>query len=265
MNTYDHLKVAALPLDIHAGQPAANLAQAKAMIEALPQDVDVAVLPELFNTGFVPDAAACSAMAEDNDGPAMQLVRNLASRRGIAIAGTFLARNAEGQLFNRAFLIEPTGETMLYDKRHLFMLSDEPNIITPGASLPPVCRFRGWNISIVVCYDLRFPAWCRNVGLRYDLLLVPANWPGRRHHAWKTLLEARAIENQAYVIGANRGGADFEGETYIIDHMGQPITPAPANSEDRNAPLIATLCKSSLEKSRATFPVWKSADPFTIL
>lgn len=254
----DLLKVAALPLDIRPALPDANLAIASAMIESLPQDVDIVALPELFTTGFVPSADTCAALAEDNDGPTMQRVRSLAASRHMAIAGSFLARNAQGQLFNRAFFVEPTGETMHYDKRHLFMLSEEPKIITPGAELPPVCRFRGWNVSIIVCYDLRFPAWCRNVDLRYDLLLVPANWPLRRRHAWKTLLEARAIENQAFAVGANRGGSAYEGSAYIVDYMGKTMHP------ETTGPVVAAFSKSALAKYRADFPVWENADPFAI-
>lgn len=258
MNNYDEMKVAAMPLDIRPGDPEANLRMAQIMIEALPPDVDILVLPELFTTGFVPDAAKCSVMAEPNDGPTMQLMRSLAASHGMAIAGTFLACTGH-ELFNRAFFVEPGGEAMFYDKRHLFMLSDEPKLITPGAKLPPTYRYRGWNVSIIVCYDLRFPAWCRNAGLRYDLLLVPANWPKRRRHAWKTLLEARAIENQAYVVGANRGGADFESETYMIDYMGKIM------NADQPATIFATFKKSTLDQFRRAFPVWESADPFALI
>lgn len=257
INKYDEMKVAALPLDIRSGDPEANRRMAQIMIEALPQGVDILVLPELFTTGFVPDAAMCAGMAETNDGPTMQLIRSLAASRGMAIAGTFLAREDE-QLFNRAFFVEPGGDAMFYDKRHLFMLSDEPKIITPGTALPPTYRYRGWNVSIIVCYDLRFPAWCRNLDLRYDLLLVPANWPKRRRHAWKSLLEARAIENQAYVVGANRGGADFENETYMIDYMGKIM------SVDQTSTVFATFQKSTLDAFRRDFPVWKRADRFTL-
>ncbi len=257
MNNYDDMKVAALPLDIRSGEPEANRRMAQIMIEALPPGVDILVLPELFTTGFVPNAAKCAAMAEDNDGPTMQMVRSLAASRGMAIAGTFLARTGD-RLYNRAFFVEPGGDAMFYDKRHLFMLSDESKIMTPGTALPPTYRYRGWNISIIVCFDLRFPTWCRNLGLRYDLLLVPANWPKRRRHAWKTLLEARAIENQAYVVGANRGGADFENETYMIDYIGKIM------SVDQASTVFATFKKSALVKYRQDFPVWESADHFTL-
>lgn len=257
MNNYDDMKVAALPLDIRSGEPETNRRMAQIMIEALPKGIDILVLPELFTTGFVPDAAKCAAMAETNDGPTMQMVRSLAASHGMAIAGTFLACTGD-RLFNRAFFVEPGGDAMFYDKRHLFMLSDEPKIMTPGSVLPPTYRYRGWNVSIIVCYDLRFPAWCRNVGLRYDLLLVPANWPKRRRHAWKSLLEARAIENQAYVVGANRGGSDFENETYMIDYMGKIM------SVDQATTVFATFKKSALDKFRQEFPVWESADQFTL-
>lgn len=259
MDKYENIKVAALPLDIRLGEVEANMRMAQTMIEALPQGVDIVVLPELFTSGFVSDASVCAAMAESNDGPTMQTIRRLASRRGMAISGTFLARSGD-RLFNRAFFVEPGGETMYYDKRHLFMLSDEADIFTSGDALPPVCRFRGWNVSIIVCYDLRFPAWCRNLNLRYDLLLVPANWPKRRRHAWKSLLEARAIENQAYVVGANRGGGDQYGdytdETYMIDYMGKIMNAISASA------VITTFDKTSLDAYRADFPVWESADHF---
>lgn len=254
---YENLTVAALPISIAVADDAANLESARAMMEAMPEGTDVAVLPELFSTGYIPDKEAAMTAARASGRATLDFAADMAARKGCAVCGSYLA--AVGPwLLNRAFFTEPDGETTVYDKRHLFCISEESKVVLAGTEPSPIVRFRGWNITMAVCYDMRFPLWTRNHGLKYDLLLVPSNWPERRAHAWTTLLQARAIENQAYVVGANRSGEDsygvFTGQTYIADFAGQMI------GATQGEIVWATLSKSALSTYRQRFPFWKDAD-----
>ena len=256
-----NLTIAALPLDIVPGDVAVNLESVEGAFASLPEGTDVVVLPELFTTGFIADADVMSRLAEPLSGDTLQRIRTLAARYNVAIAGSYLARTAS-KVFNRAFFIEPSGEDAYYDKPHLFSISAEASILSAGNPLPPVIRFRGWNISMVICYDIRFPVWCRNVDQRYDILLVPANWPQARGYAWKHLLIARAIENQAAVVGANRSGSDefgsYDGETYIYDQQGQPV------ATQHGQWVTATISRDALRQYRLRFPVQADADSFSL-
>lgn len=254
---YDRLTVAALPIDIAVAEARTNFDRVEQMMQAMPQGTDVAVLPELFSTGYIPEKEEALATSRSTGHDTMAFVAEMAAKHGCAVCGSYLA--AVGPwLLNRAFFTEPDGETYVYDKHHLFCISEESKVVLAGTEPSPVVRFRGWNISMGVCYDMRFPVWLRNHGLKYDLLLVPANWPERRAHAWTTLLMARAIENQAYVVGANRSGEDkygvFTGQTYISDYAGNLI------GENSGQVVWANLSKSELDKFRRNFPFWKDAD-----
>jgi predicted amidohydrolase len=261
------LKIAVLPMDIATGQKRANLQALTTLMDRVDADTDVVVMPELFTTAFVPDALQLHALAETNEGTTITTVRALARKHRMALAGSFFATNAEGTCFsNRAFFVEPSGEATFYDKRHLFSLSPEAEMLTPGATLPPVVRFRGWNIALTVCYDLRFPAWCRSRrSCPYDVMLVPANWPTARAYAWEHLLQARAIENQAYYVGANRAGTDDYG-TYgaelsiITDYYGKPIGTMSADSDI----VYAVTNRELLTKARKYMPAANDADDFII-
>ena len=198
----------------------------------------------------------------------MQAVRAEAEARSCAICGTFIARLPDGTLRNRAFFIAPGAAPVFYDKRHLFSISDEADVLTPGSQPMPIIDFRGWRIALAVCYDLRFPVWCRNTvgpdgSLLYDILIIPASWPDARAHAWRTLLTARAIENQAYVIGANRSGSDgfgrCDGLTAIFDFLGADI-----GSGQPSGAVTATFSLDLLAAARRRFPVWRDADTFSI-
>ncbi|MDE6311348.1 MAG: nitrilase family protein [Muribaculaceae bacterium] len=264
MSLDSSLRILALSLDIVWADPEANLRLLAKAMEAMPPHIDIVVLPELFSTGFVNDTGLLTDLPETNGGPTLTAVRELARRYNCAIAGSFLARTAHN-IFNRAFFIEPSGDETYYDKRHLFSLSSESKTYARGGAFKPVIRFRGWNIAMIVCYDLRFPAWCRNRDNEYELLLVPANWPSAREYAWKHLLIARAIENQAYVVGANRGGRDDYGEyadmTEIFDPMGKPCS---EKAVSLDGAVVATLHKSAIDEWRRRFPVAADADFFDI-
>ncbi|MBR6248726.1 MAG: nitrilase family protein [Muribaculaceae bacterium] len=261
-----NLKVTMLEHDIAWGDKQANLAQLERYMRNMPDDTDLVVLPEMFSTGFVTgDREAASALAEWNTGDTMRTLHRLAQEYRVAITGSFLA-NTAAQLYNRAFFIEPNGEETFYDKRHLFSFGGEDKVFNQGVDKEsPIVRFRGFNIKLVVCYDLRFPVFCRNVNNNYDLLLVVANWPKAREYAWRQLLIARALENECYVIGVNRCGTDStgidysEGSSLCIDFKGKIL------AQRMTSPIItAELSPALLAQFREKFPAWRDADPFTL-
>ncbi|MCM1505267.1 MAG: nitrilase family protein [Muribaculum sp.] len=261
-----NLKVAAIQLDIAWTDIEQNLIEAERSIVALPQGCDIAVLPEMFTTGFIIDRQKAVSLSETGIGPTLTRVTSWAKRYNMAVCGSYIAREAD-RLYNRAFFVEPSGDMTFYDKHHLFAISGEDSVYSEGSKPVPVIRFRGWNIAIAVCFDLRFPAWLRNVNAMYDLLILTANWPDSRAYPWEILLAARAIENQACVVGCNRAGADdygvYSGTSAIFDSRGQRIAGESANGTTRPF-IVAELSKSDLERFRTKFPVLQSMDTFTI-
>ncbi|MCM1033831.1 MAG: nitrilase family protein [Odoribacter sp.] len=262
------LTVATVANDIVWGNHDENLAIVGRTLPLLDTDTDLLVLPELFSTGYVSDADALNALAQPNGGSTIRTITSLAAKYNIAIAGSFLARTGNG-IYNRAFFIEPSGDETYYDKRHLFSLSSEAQTFRPGTSHIPVIRYRGWNISMIVCYDLRFPVWSRNRSNAYDLLLVPANWPVARAYAWEHLLIARAIENQCCVIGANRSGTDdygvYDNLSFIYDAMGRSVG---ERLPRRSAPAPIVTARLSLDEvatARRRMPAATSADDFNLI
>ncbi|MDR1258083.1 MAG: amidohydrolase [Tannerellaceae bacterium] len=241
----------------------ANLSLYEGLLSSISGSTDLAVLPETFTTGFSMNA---ESLGETADGVTVATLRAWAERFGMAVAGSFIARDRDmRRCYNRGFLVTPGGEASYYDKRHLFRMAGETEHFTPGAK-QMIAGYRGWNICLEVCYDLRFPVWSRNVNNAYDLMIYVANWPESRIKAWTSLLPARAIENLAYVCGVNRTGSDGEGIVYnghsaLYSPKGDTL--ADAGAEERVI-RSCTLHKSELERLRARFPVWKDADAFTI-
>lgn len=256
----DILKVAAIQLDIRQGDKNSNLAETSRLLRLLPEGYDIAVLPEMFTTGFICDPQQSATLAETVDGNTLSVIRQLAAERKIAVCGSFIARDNDA-VYNRAFFIEPSGDSYYYDKHHLFSISGEEKAYSRGKAKIPVFRFRGWNIAMAICFDIRFPGWLRNHDTAYDLLLVMANWPDSRAYAWEHLLIARAIENQAYVTGCNRTGNDqygeYSGTSAIIDAKGRMI-----GEKYDSAIVTAELSKSSLDIFRKKFPILAEADRF---
>ena len=167
--------------------------------------------------------------------------------------------------YNRAFFLTPEGNTYYYDKRHLFRMGHETEHFTSG-NRRPIIRYRGWNILLLVCYDLRFPVWSRNTSNEYDLLIYVANWPIPRRKVWDILLQARALENISYVCGVNRIGKDgrdipHSGGSVVYSPKGEVLATVPDNEE---AIATASLNLSSLQEFRLKFPAWKDADEFVI-
>lgn len=180
-------------------------------LAGLQGQTDLAVLPEMFTTGFTMNA---QSLAEPAEGPTYQWMAAQASMLDAVITGSFIAKE-DGNYFNRLLWVRPDGSYAFYDKRHLFTLAGEHEHYTAG-NQRLIVELKGWKVMPLICYDLRFPVWARNVE-RYDLLIYVANWPEMRRQAWRTLLAARAIENQSYTLGVNRVGKDGNGFLYAGD------------------------------------------------
>lgn len=240
---------------------AANWEAYEKRLASLKGTTDIALLPEMFTTGFSMEA---EKLAETNDGETLRRVKAWASDFGMAIAGSFIATEG-GKYFNRGFLAEPSGRITFYDKRHLFRMAGEGQVYTPGKE-PCIVSYLEWNICLQICYDLRFPVWSRNRGKAYDLLIYMANWPEARASVWQPLLMARAIENQAYVCGINRTGLDgkgfrYRGDSALFSPKGKKLLDA---SDTEESILTYTLSASEQERFREKFPVWQDADDFVV-
>lgn len=253
------LNVTIIQADLVWHDAAGNRKLFATAIESLQAPTDLIVLPEMFTTGFSMDAPA---LAETMDGDSVAWMRQMAAKTNASICGSIII--ADGQLYyNRFICASPTGDLHCYDKRHLFRLADEQDHYAPGNELVTF-NLKGWRICPLICYDLRFPVWSRNRD-SYDLLLYVANWPDRRHHAWATLLRARAIENLSYVAGVNRTGTDgndipYRGGSSIIDYLGEDL----ANLGDREGTAAANLDLETLTAFRERFAFHADADKFTI-
>lgn len=262
---FEYLNIALLESDIIADDKKSNLDALCSSSMPYCDAVDIVVAPELFTTGFINDKDKAFAASERNTETTMNYLHSLSEQLNSALCGSFLAHTAS-KIYNRAFFIEPSGDEVFYDKRHLFSMGGESNIITAGTNFAPVVRFRGWNIKFMICYDLRFPVFCRNKRNEYDLMIVVANWPEARQKAWLRLLSARAIENCCYVCGVNRRGVDAQGNSYgagssvVIDYKGDII----AQTSETASICTASISKEKLDNFRLKFPVWNDADDFVI-
>ncbi len=254
------LTVCLVQTDIAWENPQANLDRIENVIRDMTAETDLIILPEMFSTGFSMNSRS---LAQPADGPTVSALQAWAREYDTAFAGSFIAVD-NGKYFNRGFFITPD-DCFFYDKRHLFRMSPEPDFFDSG-NKQLIVAYKGWNISLQICYDLRFPVWTRNVDNAYDLQIFVASWPKVRRNAWDTLLRARAIENSAFVAGVNRVGTDpngiiYDGGSVMIDMKGQTI----AQTEDGKEMLIrTTLLKSDLDRFRQRFPSWMDADRFTI-
>lgn len=262
----EKLNLCLVPMEIFWGDKEKNLNTLKEIFPMIHPATDLVILPETFSTGFPTkqNKEQIRAYAEKNTGPTIDYLKGLSERYSVAIAGSFIA-DSGGLLFNRAFFIEPSGDEYFADKRHLFSPGGENDIFSNGSERLNA-RFRGWNISMIICYDLRFPVWCRNRENEYDLLIAVANWPVNRINVWDSLLMARAMENSSYVCGVNCKGIDssgyeYNGSSMVFDPKGKNLTVS--ISED--GLLYATLSKSKLENYRHKFPAWMDADKFEII
>ena len=258
----------------------ANLDMLAQKIEGIKEKTEVVILPEMFSTGFSMQPKQFAEKmptrsGTDGDGVTIEWMKKIASSKKIILTGSIIIEE-DGKYYNRLIWMLPNGEYGVYDKRHLFAYADEHNHYSAG-NKRLIAQVKGWKINLQVCYDLRFPVWSRQSpplqmerGLggevEYDLLIYVANWPERRSTAWKTLLQARATENQCYVVGVNRVGDDgnkiyHSGDSMIIDPLGE-ILYQKANEEDV---FTYALQKEKLNEVREKFPFWRDADSFDIL
>ena len=219
----DILRVTIVQADLIWEDVQANLAHLDQLLEGLSGKTDLLILPEMFTTGFTMHPAA---LAEPLHGPTFQWMAAFAKKTETAITGSMICRESDAY-YNRLLFIRPDGTFAQYDKRHLFTLAGEDKAYEPGQENVTI-EWKGWKLRPQICYDLRFPVWSRNVD-NYDLLFYVANWPRPRREAWKSLLAARAIENQAFCIGVNRCGVDpngheYPGDSSVFDYAGYLYT-----------------------------------------
>jgi omega-amidase len=228
--------------------------------------IQAATMPETLLSGFSNDIAT---QADTMEGPGVAWFRALAAEVGCVLTGSFVIRDGE-TVYNRLLWATPDGGLQWYDKRHLFRMAREHERYGAGADRL-VVELKGWRICPQVCYDLRFPVWLRNGYEReqqrfdYDLLLFVANWPSPRRHAWRTLLQARAIENLCYVAGVNRVGTDgnnlsYSGDSAVLDFLGMPLLECGAQPMEAGV----TLPAAALAEHRTRFPAWMDADRFEL-
>ncbi len=241
--------------------PAANRAHFARVLQPLAGATDLAVLPEMFTTGFT---MRPEQHAEPADGPTGDWLLAQARLLDAAIGGS-VAVTEHGRHYNRFLIATPAGELRHADKRHLFRVGGEHRHYSAGGHAR-LLEWRGLRICPLVCYDLRFPVWSRRrTGLDYDLLLYSANWPAARRYAWSTLLRARAIENQAFCVGVNRVGADGEGVAHAGDSVALDYTGVPlVELADEPAVATATLDIAALRAWRDKFPAQLDADAFSL-
>ncbi|MEI7491869.1 MAG: amidohydrolase [Bacteroidota bacterium] len=259
------LRVAYIQTGLSWEDKTANLKRFDGHFAKLNEKADLIILPEMFNTGF---SINPEAFAEGMEGEGVAYLLKKAGDLDAVIIGSLLVKTGEG-FFNRLVAVHPGGKVEMYDKRHLFRLSEEYRIISGGGQRL-VVKVKGWNIRPLVCYDLRFPVWSKNSytddKYEYDVLVYVANWPASRSHVWKTLLAARAMENQVYCIGVNRIGEDghgtfHSGDSMAVDSKGNILSSAPLGEEAVN---IVTLSKQDLEVYRGSFTVGMDWDRFKI-
>ena len=255
------LSVTLLQNDLFWENPEANRQQFETTINRLTKPTDLLVLPEMFTTGFSMNAPA---LAESMEGTTVSWLSEMANRTQAAITGSLIIKEKD-QYFNRLIWAEPNGTIQFYDKRHLFRMAQENAIYSAGKTRLTV-TWKGWNICPLICYDLRFPVWSRQVPEKpYDLLLYVANWPEKRALAWRTLLAARAIENLSYCIGVNRTGKDQNGVSYN-GNSGVCMPQGEAFYLPPNPEIIhtQTLSYQDLQTFRKQFPANLDADPFEL-
>ena len=246
----------------------ANLESFDKTIKGHNEKKEVVLLPEMFSTGF---SMKPSVHAETMEGETVQWMKRVAAEQKIILAGSLMIKE-NNDYYNRLIWMLPNGEYGYYDKRHLFAYAGEDEQYTSG-NKRLIASVKGWKVNLLVCYDLRFPVWSRQTvpkdenieDAEYDVLVYVANWPEKRVHAWKTLLQARAIENQCYVVGVNRVGDDVNGNHYtgdsmIVDPLGQPLL----HAGDQEGIFTYSLTLDHLKHVREKLPFLKDADPFII-
>ena len=254
-----NLRVSLVQTDLVWEDPAANCAQLEERLADLTGKTDVVVLPEMFATGF----SMSPSGAEIGRGPVLQWMQVQATRLGALMIGSLKVKQ-QNSFLNRLYAVHPDGSFVSYDKRHLFRMGAENEFYQAGDK-QVIVSYKGWNLAVFICYDLRFPVWSRNVGMAYDAAIYVANWPAPRANAWRTLLQARAIENLAYVVGVNRVGTDannlsYAGDSLLVDFKGG----LQLDLQAKDQILTSELSAVDLADFRAKFPAHLDADLFSL-
>lgn len=257
----EQLNISLVQADIVWEDKTANLAQYEKLIAGIKEKKEVVVLPEMFSTGF---SMAPERLAEPMSGNSVQWMKDTAAKNRCILTGSLIIEE-DGNYYNRLLWVQPDGHIGHYDKRHLFAFAREDKHYTPG-NKRLIVQVKGWRLCVLVCYDLRFPVWARNQDEEYDALIYVANWPERRSLAWKTLLQARAIENMSFVVGVNRVGTDgkdirYTGDSSVFGPLGETLW----QQNGSEAVHTVTLSKETLAAARENFPFLKDADRFIMV
>jgi omega-amidase len=260
MQKLKELKCLLIQTQLFWADPEANRQHLEAIVREQSSDCDLVVFPETFTSGFLGDAEAAP---ETMEGATVEWMKILAGELDCVICGSAAISIAEGTA-NRFLWVQPDGQVQFYDKRHLFSYGGENRRYVAGSERK-VFHYRGWRICPQICYDLRFPAWCRNRD-DYDVLLFVSNWPEPRTSAWTALLKARAIENQCYVIGVNRSGKDPRGLEYaggsaVYDPLGETVLDLGAVEGSGSVKIEL----DKVEAIRSQLPFMQDADDFNLL
>ena len=253
------LTVTIIQSDLFWEDPDKNLTMFSNKIDNIAENTDLIVLPEMFTTGFTMNA---QKLAEVETGSTLHWMIDKAGVKNADLIGSIIVKE-HNKYFNRLYWVKSSGDYVKYDKRHLFRMAGEHKVYKKKKK--KVKEIKGWKILPLICYDLRFPVWSRAPKQDYDLLIYIANWPERRSSHWRLLLQARAVENQSYVLGVNRVGKDgadfsYRGDSAVIDPLGNII------NQDGAKEFIHTekLSWEKLQKYRTKFPVWMDSDTFKV-
>lgn len=257
------MRVALLQYPVIWADIAENLRLTGERIQRLAGKADLVLLPEMFTTGFCTDRPE---LAEPANGLTMRTLQFWADTYDLAIAGSFICRDSD-ILLNRGFFVKPAETPDFIDKKHLYSHGGEDRFFTAG-NQHSVVQWRGVRFRLVLCYDLRFPVWCRNRKEDlYDILLVSANWPEIRINYWDALVAARATENQSYIAAVNLVGDDalglhYNGHSVAYDTNLRPIAQLPDNM---SGTVIADFDMQRLHHFRKVLPLWQDSDDFDLL
>lgn len=253
------LTISLIQTDLYWENTTANLAMLEEKIANIGQKTDLIILSEMFNTAFT----ANTDLAEPLNLTTHKWLKMIAKQTDAVVVGSFMVKE-DKKYYNRLIWQQPNGEYDFYDKRHLFRMTGENQVFEAG-NRKIIKELKGWKICPLICYDLRFPVWSRNINLAYDLVLYVASWAESRINVWDTLLQARALENQCYVVGVNRIGTDangyyHSGNSALIDFKGNVLF------KNRHQAIIhtQTLDKQVLDDFRIKFPAYLDADEFTM-
>jgi omega-amidase len=263
VQTVDEFRVSLVQTDLVWRDPAANRRQLAEKIQPLADVTDLIVLPEMFTSGFTEEPSTLANKEHRQDKLTCEWLLRQAALTEAAVCGSSMFGVTDG-FVNRLLMATPSGEIFHYDKVHLFRMGGEHERYQAG-SIRQVVNYRNWRFLLTICYDLRFPVFCRNCN-DYDVMLCVANWPAARRHHWRSLLMARAIENQTYVIGVNRIGIDgkalaYSGDSMAIDCLGNYLIDGEINQSWIET---TTLKMQLLTQQRKEFPVWQDADSFKL-